>query len=119
MNSRFGQTTIEKWIIFHSTLPLKKGGHTVAASFDGGDKKTWNINEQLTWKNNYTKMYPAGAARMIETVETFVLSNTADRMHVLIIKPLDPGVVYLKVIVDDGDYEQTYLKMPESPYERQ
>jgi hypothetical protein len=106
-------------IFFNSTLPFKKGGHRVAASFDGGNEKNWNINDQLTWKNNYTKMYPAGAARMIETVITLSLPNTSDGTHMLTIRPLDPGVVIYKVIVEDGGYEQTYLKMPESPYKRQ
>ena len=89
------------------------------ASFDGGMEKQWNINDQLTWKNNYTKMYPAGAARIIETVTTLPLAHSTDREHILTIKPLDPGVVFLKVIIDDGGYENTYLKMPESQYERQ
>jgi hypothetical protein len=105
-------------MIFNSTLPFKKGGHSVAASFEGGNEQTWNINDQLTWKNNYTKMYPAGAARIIETIITLPLPHNTDGSHVLTIRPLDPGVVFLKVIVDDGGYEQTYLKMPESPYER-
>jgi hypothetical protein len=107
------------WLFFDSTLPFKKGGHNVSASFDGGNEKTWNINDQLTWKNNYSKMYPAGAARMIETVTTLALPHSADGMHVLTIRPLDPGVVFYKVIVDDGGYEQTYLKMAESPYKRE
>ena len=63
-------------------------------------------------------MYPAGA-RMIETVTTLSLPNIADGIHVLTIHPLDPGVVLYKLIIDDGGYEQTYLKMPESPYKRQ
>jgi hypothetical protein len=106
-------------IIFNSTLPFKKGGHSVAASFDGGNEITWNINDQLTWKNNYTKMYPAGASRIIETVMTFPLKHNMDGMHLLTIRPLDPGIVFLKVIVDDGGYEKSYLKMPENPYEKQ
>ena len=102
-------------VFFDSTLPFKKGGHRVAASFEGGNEKTLNVNEQLTWKHNYTKMYPAGAARLIEIVTVLDLPQTADGVHVLTIKPLDPGVVLYKVIIDDGGYEQTYLKMPESP----
>jgi len=111
--------SIKLRIFFDSTLPFKKGGHSVAASFDGGTEITWNINDQLTWKNNYTKMYPAGAARMIETVTNLALPRSADGTYVLTIRPMDPGIVFYKVIVDDGGYEQTYLKMPESPYGRQ
>ncbi|MCX6132909.1 MAG: glycosyl hydrolase 115 family protein [Ignavibacteriales bacterium] len=106
-------------MFFDSTLPFKKGGHSVAAAFDGGSEKVWSINDQLTWKNNYTRMYPAGAARIIETATTLELPHNADGAHVLRIRPLDPGVVIYKVIVDDGGYEQTRLKMSESPYHRQ
>ena len=105
-------------MFFDSTLPFKKGGHNVVASFDGGNEITWNINDQLTWKYNYSKMYPAGAARMIETVTPLVLPHITDGFHFLTIRPLDPGIVFYKAIVDDGGYEQTYLKMPESPYAR-
>ncbi len=111
--------SIKVHIFFDSTLPFKKGGQSVAASFDGETEKIWNINLDLNWKNNYTKMYPAAAARMIETVNTLTLSRSSDGQHTLTIRPLDPGVVIYKIVVDNGGYEQTYLKMPESPYKRQ
>jgi len=56
---------------------------------------------------------------MIETVTTFALQHTTGETHVLVVRPLDPGVVIYKVIVDAGGYEQTYLKMAESPYIKQ
>ncbi len=105
-------------VFFDSTLPFKNGGQSVAASFDGENEKVWNINNQLTWKNNYSKMYPVAAARMIETVVTLPLPKKVDGMHVLTIRPLDPGVVIYKITVDMGGYEQTYLKMNESPYKK-
>lgn len=111
--------SIKVWIFFDSTLPFIKGGHSVAASFDSGAEKTWNINVDLNWKNNYSKMYPAGAARMIETVITLTLPGNIDGYNILNIRPVDPGIVIYKIIVDNGGYEQTYLKMPESPYKRQ
>jgi hypothetical protein len=106
-------------MFFSCTLPFKKGGQSVAASFDGGNEKTWNINDQLTWKNNYSLMYPAGAARMIETVTTLSLPRNTDGTYILKFRPLDPGVVLYKLVVDDGGFEHTYLKMQESPYKRQ
>jgi len=118
MNLDTESDSVKLRMFLDSTLPFKKGGHNVSASFDGGNAKTLNINDQLTWKNNYSKMYPAGAARMIETVTTLALPQKADGMQSLTIRPLDPGVVFYKVIVDVGGYEQTYLKMPESPYKR-
>ncbi|MDI3320856.1 glycosyl hydrolase 115 family protein [Pinibacter soli] len=106
-------------LFFSCTLPFKNGGQSVAAAFDGGAEKQWNINDQLIWKNVYNKMYPAGAARMIETTTTFAVPHTADGLHTLNIRPLDPGVVLYKVVVDNGGYENTFLKMQESPYKKQ
>jgi hypothetical protein len=110
--------SIKVRIFFDSTLPFKKGGHNVAASFKGGKEKVWNINQDLNWKNNYSKMYPTGAARMIESVTTLTLPKSEDGLFELTIRPLDPGVVIYKIVVDNGGYEETYLKMQESPYQR-
>ena len=118
MNLQTISDSIKVRMYFDSTLPFKKGGQNVAASFDGGKEKTWNINDQLTWKNNYSKMYPAGAARMIETSTMLQLPVRNDGIHVLTILPLDPGVVIYKIVVDNGGYVRTYLNLPESPYKR-
>lgn len=64
-------------------------------------------------------MYPASAARTIGTVVTLPLKYTTYGIHLLIIKPLDPEVVFEKVIFDGGGYEQPFFKMPERPFERQ
>ncbi len=101
-----------------SIMPFKQGGHSVAAAIDGGKEVIRNINDQLTWKNNYSKMYPTGAARIIETISTLALSKETDEMHLLTIRPLDPGIVFYKVVIDNGGYEETFLKMDESPYIR-
>jgi hypothetical protein len=106
-------------MIFNSTLPFKKSGQRVSAAFDGAAATPCNINDQLTWQNNYSKMYPTAAARIIETTVTLPLPSTPDGMHTLAVRPLDPGVVLDKIIVDDGGYEPTFLKMPESPYQKQ
>lgn len=110
--------TIKVNVFFDSTLPYQNGGHSVAASFDGGKEKVWNINNELIWKNNYSKMYPAGAARIIETSVILELPKSNDGIHILTIRPLDPGIVLYKIIVDNGGYEQTHLKMSESPYKK-
>jgi len=110
--------SIKVWVFFDSTLPFKKGGQNVAASFVAGAEKIWNINSELTWKNNYSKMYPAGAARMIETSAYLALPKSEDGTQILTIRPLDPGMVIYKIVIDNGGYERTYLKMNESPYIR-
>ena len=50
------------------------------------------------------------------TPVTITLPNSKDGLFDLTIRPLDPGVVIYKVVVDNGGYEGTYLKMNESPY---
>jgi hypothetical protein len=110
--------SVKVHMFFSCTLPFKKGGHRVAASFDARNEVSWSINDQLTWKNNYARMYPAGAARMIETVTILALTAGADSTHTLTIRPLDPGIVMYKLVIDDGGFERTYLKMRESPYKK-
>ncbi len=111
--------TVKVRIIFDSTLPFKKGAHSVAAGFEGGEEKSWTINDQLTWAHNYSRMYPTAAARINEVETSLKLPEASDGLHTLVLRPLDPGMVFHKVIIDCGGYEQTHLKMPESPYERQ
>lgn len=118
MNLHSKKDSIKLRVFFDCTLPFKKGGHNVTASFNGVNEISWNINDQLTWANNYTKMYPAGAARMIETTVTLALPKTSDDSYTLTLKPSDPGIVFYKVIVDMDGFEQTHLKMDESPYKR-
>ncbi|HLR25705.1 MAG TPA: hypothetical protein VK112_07535, partial [Fodinibius sp.] len=111
--------SVELRTIFGTTLPFNGEGHRVAASLNGGEETVWNINDNLTWENNYSLMYPTAAARIIETVQTLPLPVNADDSHTLTIRPLNPGVVFHKVIVDDGGYEETFLKMPESSYTKE
>jgi len=104
--------------IFDSTLPFRKGGHSVKAYLDKNNSKIIGINQDLTWANNYTKMYPAAAARLVEKVEAFTLPTNSNGKYTLTIEPLDPGIVLYKIVVDNGGYEESYLKMDESPYKR-
>lgn len=104
--------------IFDSTLPFKKGGHSVKVYLDKNNSKIIGINQDLTWANNYSKMYPAAAARIVEKIETFVVPANQNGNFTLTIEPLDPGIVLHKIIIDNGGYEETYLKMDESPYKR-
>ena len=77
-------------------LPFKKGGHNVLVSFEGSAEKSLNINKDLNWKNNYTKMYPAAANRIIEIKVLLPITKNEDGMSILKIKPLDPGIVLAK-----------------------
>lgn len=111
-------STVKVHYFFDSTLPFKKGGHSIRTYFDKNEVKTVGINQDLTWANNYKKMYPAAAARLIEKVETFTLPINQNSNYTLKVEPLDPGIVLHKIVVDNGGYEETYLKMDESPSKR-
>jgi len=112
------KATISVRFIFDCTMPFKQGGHSVAVRFEGAPEKSFCINDQLIWKYNYSIMYPTAATRIIEKEQSLELPTSKDGSYILIIRPLDPGIVLHKVIVDGGGYEKTYLKMPESPYKR-
>ncbi|MBU3820972.1 glycosyl hydrolase 115 family protein [Flavobacteriaceae bacterium XHP0103] len=113
------QDSIKIRLFFDSTLPFKKGGHHVSVSVGQSEEKTININEDLNWKHNYSKMYPAGAARIIETDVSFPIEKTEDGFYTIQIRPLDPGIVLYKVIVDNGGYENSRLNLRESPYTKE
>ena len=38
--------------------------------------------------------------------------------YILNLKPLDPGIVFQKIVVDLGGYKDSYLYMDESPNRR-
>jgi len=110
--------SVKVYLIFDCTLPFKEGGHSVAVGFNGAPEKIININKELTWKNNYSKMYPAAAARIIEVPTVLKLAANADKYQTLFVRLLDPGIVLQKIVVDCGEYEKTWLYMHESPYTR-
>lgn len=115
-----GLDSVKVRLIFDSTLPFISGGHKAAIGFIGTQEKEIDINSQLTWKNNYSKMYPAAAARINEIVTTLSLPQMNENGYCFFrFRPLAPGIVLHKVIIDCGGYENTYLKMNESPYSRE
>ncbi len=105
-------------LVFATLMPFVAGGHYVSVAWDGKSAGEIGINQELVWENKYTQMYPAAAARVIEKTVTLPCQPTADGWHELVFRPLSPGIVLEKVIVDYGGYETTRLFMPESRYER-
>ena len=90
-------------------------GHRISVSVDGGKEQSMNINNDFDWAHCYTKMYPAGAARIIEVAFDINMLPKKEP-HTLKISPLDPGIVFQKLVVDCGGYEKTRLYMKESEY---
>ena len=105
-------------LILDSTLPFIKGGHSYAISLDDGVEQIVNYNSDLTWANCYSKMYPAGAARIIESKVTFPDVTLKAGVHTLTIRPLSPAIVLHKIIVDCGGGMSGRLNLMESPRTR-
>jgi hypothetical protein len=108
-------------VVVKSTLAFKNlDGHRYSVGFNGGQEATINFNADLNEKpaNIYTIFYPTVARRVIEKKVQINVPVTADGMQELIIKPLDPGIVFEKIVVDFGGYKKSYLFMDESPSKR-
>ena len=105
-------------LILDSTLPFIKGGHSYAIRLDDGEEQIVNYNSDLTWANCYSKMYPAGAARVIESKVTFPGVTLEAGVHTLTIRPLSPAIVLHKIIVDCGGDMSGRLNLTESPRTR-
>lgn len=105
-----GCTKADVHIITASTLAFKrKEGHRYTVSLGGQEAAEVNFNANLNEdpENIYSIMYPTVARRAIEKVVSF--STNGSGMTSLTIKPLDPGVVLQKIVVDFGGYQPSYL----------
>ena len=114
-------TEVNVHVVVKSTLAFhNKEGHRYTIGFEGGEEKTinfnWNLNEEP--QNVYTIFYPTVARRVIKKDAKLQLPSVSDGIQTLIVKPLEPGVVFEKIIVDFGGYQETYLFMDESPNKR-
>lgn len=108
-------------VVVKSTLPFHDDkGHEYTIGFRGGEEKTvnfnWNLNEDP--ENVYGVFYPTVARRVVKKNATLQLPASTDGIQTLVVKPLDPGIVFQKIIVDFGGYQETYLFMDESPNKR-
>lgn len=91
-------------IVTRSTLDfLNKGGLQFRVSVDGGEPTIVNFNKDLNEKpeNIYSKYYPTVARRAVESVVN--LQQSLNDTHTLTIEPLDPGIVFEKIVIDQED----------------
>ena len=113
--------TVTVHVVVKSTLAFRNlSGHQYAVNFEGGKEEVVNFNADLNEspENIYAKFYPTVARRVVKKEVTFELPASADGMQTLQIKPLDPGIVFEKIVVDCGGYKESYLFMNESPCRR-
>lgn len=106
---------VKSTLAFHDTK-----GHKYEVAFDGSKPETINFNFNLNEEpaNVYAFLYPTVARRVVEKEVKLSLPVTTDNLYTLTLKPLDPGIVFEKIIVDCGGYQKSYLFMDESPCKR-
>ena len=114
-----GFTEVDVHVILSCTMAFKRQeGHRFTLGFDGYEPVEVNYNAELNEEpqNVYRVMYPTAASRIIK--KTVRLKTGADGMMTLTVKPLDPGVILEKIVVDLGGYEESFLFGNESPCTR-
>ncbi len=115
-----GVDKVKVHIIVKSTLDfLNVGGHEYTVSLDGSDATTVNFNKTLLDRQPYmySVFYPTVARRVVESVVELPVTSNGN-MHELTIHPCHPGIVFEKIVVDFGGYQNQYLFGEESPVRR-
>ena len=113
--------TVTVHVVVKSTLAFKNlDGHRYKVGFNDKEMQTINFNSDLNEKqeNIYTVFYPTVARRVVEKKVKLNVPVTADGVQVLTLTPLDPGIVFEKIVVDFGGYKNSYLFGNESPNKR-
>lgn len=110
--------TVTVHAIVKSTLAFHDPkGHKYTIGFEGGQAaQTVNFNHDLNEspENVYSVFYPTVARRIVEKKVKLDVPESSDGIQTLTFRPLDPGIVLEKLVVDYGGYKQSYLFMNES-----
>lgn len=109
-------------VIVKSTLAFKNPeGHSYRVGFKNGESETINFNSNLNEKpeNIYNIFYPTVARRIVESTRKMKTPADDGSGYIeLTLTPLDPGIVFEKIIVDMGGYKPSYLHSEESEVTR-
>ena len=108
-----GVTGVKVHVVTKSTLAFNNTGHRYEVDL-AGQKRTHLFNERLNEdpKNIHTVYYPTVARRVVETVSDL---PAAPGWQDLVLRPLDPGIVFEKIVIDYGGYTPRFLFGNESP----
>lgn len=113
-----GKVTV--YVATKSTLAFHDPeGHSYRVGFKGAEAVERCFNSKLNEKpeNVYSIYYPTVARRVaIEKIELELPACVP--VYDLQIEPLDPGIVFEKIVVDWGGYKESYLMGNESPHFR-
>jgi len=113
-----GVDSVDVHVVVKSTLAFaRQEGHRYSVGFEGSEPEVVNFNGNLNEapENIYTVFYPTVARRVVEkVVRLAVPEGKSDRCVSLVLSPMDPGVVFEKIVVDFGGYRPSYLFGQES-----
>ncbi len=112
-----GTGTVRIHVVTKSTLAFNNTGHRYEVQL-GDRTHTQHFNALLNEdpQNIYSVYYPTVARRVVETVcETEAAGGWTE----LVLRPLDPGIVFEKVVIDWGGYTPQFLFGQESPASRE
>ncbi len=99
-------------IVTNSTLPfLRKEGHRYSVQIDDSQQVEVNYNGRYTEENQW-EMYDIVATRVIETITPMTIAK--GKTHTLTIRPIEPGMVLQKIVIDYGGYSRSHLFGTES-----
>ncbi len=104
-----------------STLAFARPeGHRYTISLDGDEPVTVNFNSDMNEapENIYTTYYPVIARRVVEKKIPLAVKRNNGGRHSLTLAPLDPGIVFEKIVIDYGGYIPQYLFGRESECQR-
>lgn len=104
--NKAGEVTVE--VLFAPTLNFNENkGLRYAVSFDGKNEQIINFNGHYNGELSKWQANP-----IIESRSTHQLDKAG--MHTLRIRPLDPGIVIEKILINTGGLKPSYLGAPET-----
>jgi hypothetical protein len=111
-----GTDKVKVHVVTKSTLAFNNTGHRYEVEM-GGSKEVQHFNARLNEDpaNIYSVYYPTVARRVVETVSELPAN---EGWNEIVIRPLDPGIVFEKIVVDYGGYTPQFLFGTESPASR-
>ena len=109
-----GNATI--YILLSPTLNFNDNkGLRYAVSINGGKEEIVNFNGQY---NDQKIWWSWNAWAINETTVQQTISSSPTNRHTLRFRPLNPGIVLQKIMIDLGGLKPSYLGAPESKFEK-
>ena len=108
-----GVSSVKVHVVTKSTLAFNNTGHRYQVSLGGGTvEQHFNARLNEDPANIYSVYYPTVARRVVETVSELPAVAGWNELE---LRPLDPGIVFEKIVVDYGGYTPQFLFGTETP----